>query len=63
MNRRRLAALLLPAALLAGCASVTATRILGDLKEAGVLDGSRGDYALVPSALQDAADKYVCEVI
>jgi CRP-like cAMP-binding protein len=50
-------------ALLAGCARVTATRILGDLKEAGVLDGSRGDYALVPSALQDAADKYVCEVI
>ncbi|HLU83332.1 MAG TPA: helix-turn-helix domain-containing protein, partial [Trueperaceae bacterium] len=50
-------------ALLAGCARVTATRILGDLKEAGVLDGSRGDYALVPAALQDAADKYVCEVI
>jgi len=50
-------------ALLAGCARVTATRILGDLKEAGVLDGSRGDYALVPAALQDAADRYVCEVI
>lgn len=50
-------------ALLAGCARVTATRILGDLKEAGVLDGSRGDYALVPAALEDAADRYVCEVI
>jgi len=50
-------------ALLAGCARVTATRILGDLKEAGVLDGSRGDYALVPEALEAAADRYVCEVI
>ena len=50
-------------ALLAGCARVTATRILGDLKEAGVLDGSRGDYALVPAALEAAADRYVCEVI
>src|SRR5690606_2394290 len=35
-------------ALLAGCARVTATRVMGDLKDAGVLDGSRGDYALVP---------------
>lgn len=50
-------------ALLAGCARVTATRILGDLKEAGVLDGSRGDYALVPEALEAAADRYVFEVI
>ncbi|HZJ10172.1 MAG TPA: Crp/Fnr family transcriptional regulator [Trueperaceae bacterium] len=50
-------------ALLAGCARVTATRVMGDLKEAGVLDGSRGDYALVPTALLEAADAYVCDVI
>lgn len=50
-------------ALLAGCARVTATRVMGDLKDAGVLNGSRGDYALVPSALLRAADDYVCDVI
>lgn len=50
-------------ALMAGCARVTATRVLGDLKEAGVLDGSRGDYALVPAALDEAADRYVWDVI
>lgn len=50
-------------ALLAGCARVTATRVMGDLKEAGMLDGSRGDYALVPAALLEAADAYVCDVI
>ncbi len=50
-------------ALMAGCARVTATRVLGDLKDAGVLDGARGDYALVPSALQEAADRYVWDVI
>jgi CRP/FNR family cyclic AMP-dependent transcriptional regulator len=50
-------------ALMAGCARVTATRVLGDLKEAGVLGGNRGDYALVPEALEEAADRYVWEVI
>ncbi len=50
-------------ALMAGCARVTATRVLGDLKEAGVLDGKRGDYALVPAALDAAADRYVWDVI
>lgn len=50
-------------ALLAGCARVTATRILGELKEAGVLDGRRGNYALVPSALIEAADRYVYDVL
>lgn len=50
-------------ALMAGCARVTATRVLGDLKEAGVLNGSRGDYALVPAALDEAADRYVWDVI
>ncbi len=50
-------------ALMAGCARVTATRVLGDLKEAGVLGGTRGDYALVPEALEEAADRYVWEVI
>lgn len=50
-------------ALMAGCARVTATRVLGDLKEAGVLDGARGDYALVPAALDEAADRYVWDVI
>jgi len=50
-------------ALLAGCARVTATRVMGDLKESGVLSGSRGDYALVPAALLRAADDYVCDVI
>lgn len=50
-------------ALLAGCARVTATRILGELRSAGVLDGRRGDYALIPDALQEAADKYVYDVL
>ncbi|HEX7000532.1 MAG TPA: Crp/Fnr family transcriptional regulator [Trueperaceae bacterium] len=50
-------------ALMAGCARVTATRVLGDLKEAGVLDGARGDYALIPAALDEAADRYVWDVI
>lgn len=50
-------------ALLAGCARVTATRILGELKEAQVLDGHRGNYAVVPSALEAAADRYVYEVL
>lgn len=50
-------------ALMAGCARVTATRILGELRDAGVLDGSRGDYVLVPSALEQAADRYVYDVL
>lgn len=50
-------------ALMAGCARVTATRVLGELKEAGVLEGARGDYALVPAALDEAADRYVWDVI
>lgn len=50
-------------ALLAGCARVTATRILGELKDAQVLEGQRGNYAVVPSALEAAADRYVYEVI
>lgn len=50
-------------ALLAGCARVTATRVLGELKDAGVLEGHRGNYALVPSALEQAADHYVYEVL
>lgn len=50
-------------ALLAGCARVTATRILGELKEAQVLDGHRGNYALVPAALESAADQYVYDVL
>ncbi len=50
-------------ALLAGCARVTATRVLGELKDAGVLDGHRGNYTLVPSALERAADHYVYEVL
>lgn len=50
-------------ALLAGCARVTATRVLGELKEAQVLDGHRGNYSVVPSALDAAADQYVYEVL
>lgn len=50
-------------ALLAGCARVTATRVLGELKEAGVLKGHRGNYTLVPGALEQAADQYVYEVL
>lgn len=50
-------------ALMAGCARVTATRILGELKEASVLDGHRGDYRLVPAALEEAADRYVYEIL
>ncbi len=50
-------------ALLAGCARVTATRILGELRSAGVLEGQRGDYALIPAALLEAADQYVYDVL
>jgi CRP-like cAMP-binding protein len=50
-------------ALMAGCARVTATRVLGELKARGALVGHRGDYALVPSALDEAADEYVYEAI
>lgn len=50
-------------ALMAGCARVTATRVLGELKTAGALMGHRGDYALVPSALEMAADEYVYEAL
>ena len=50
-------------ALLAGCARVTATRVLGELKEAQVLEGHRGNYSVVPSALDAAADQYVYEVL
>lgn len=50
-------------ALMAGCARVTATRVLGELKAAGALVGHRGDYALVPSALDAAADEYVYEAL
>lgn len=50
-------------ALLAGCARVTATRVLGELKESHVLDGHRGNYSVVPAALEVAADRYVYEVL
>lgn len=50
-------------ALLAGCARVTATRVLGELKDAHVLDGHRGNYSVVPAALDAAADHYVYEVL
>ncbi len=50
-------------ALMAGCARVTATRVLGELKAAGALVGHRGDYALVPAALEGAADEYVYEAL
>lgn len=50
-------------ALIAGCARVTATRVLGELKAAGALVGHRGDYALVPSALEAAADEYVYDAL
>lgn len=50
-------------ALLAGCARVTATRVLGELKESHVLDGHRGNYSVVPDALEAAADRYVYEVL
>lgn len=50
-------------ALMAGCARVTATRVLGELKDAGVLHGHRGDYSVVPTALEAAADHYVYEVL
>lgn len=50
-------------ALMAGCARVTATRVLGELKASGALVGHRGDYALVPSALDEAADEYVYEAL
>lgn len=50
-------------ALLAGCARVTATRILGELKEAGAVRGNRGDYSVTPERLEQATDRYVIEYL
>lgn len=50
-------------ALLAGCARVTATRILGELKVAGAVRGNRGDYSVTPARLEQETDRYVFEYL
>lgn len=50
-------------AMLAGCARVTVTRVLGDLKARGVLDGARGRYNIRPQPLDDLIDIQVFESI
>lgn len=50
-------------ALLAGCARVTATRILGELKVAGAVRGNRGDYSVTPERLEQETDRYVFEYL
>lgn len=50
-------------ALLAGCARVTATRILGELKVAGAVRGNRGDYSVTPERLEEETDRYVFEYL
>lgn len=50
-------------AMLAGCARITVTRVLGDLKERGVLDGARGRYNIRPQPLDELIDIQVFESI
>lgn len=50
-------------AMLAGCARVTVTRVLGELKELGVLDGARGRYNICPEPLDSLIDRQVLDSI
>lgn len=50
-------------AMLAGCARVTVTRVLGELKELGVLDGARGRYNIRPEPLDSLIDQQVLDSI
>ena len=46
-----------------GSSRVTITRILGDLRQAGALTGSRGVYTANPILLEKATDKFVLKVL
>lgn len=48
---------------LTGSSRVTVTRIIGELRSEGALDGTRGVYTMVPSALESATDHYVLQVL
>ncbi len=44
-------------------ASVTITRILGELRNEGALSGTRGVYVADPEGLERATDHYVMQVL
>lgn len=48
---------------LIGSSRVTVTRILGELREQGVLVGTRGVYLIQPPRLEAALDHYVLDVL
>ncbi len=48
---------------LTGSSRVTITRILGELRNGGVLSGTRGVYVAHPEGLERATDQYVMQVI
>ncbi|MDZ7703936.1 MAG: Crp/Fnr family transcriptional regulator [Trueperaceae bacterium] len=48
---------------LTGSSRVTITRILGELRNEGVLSGTRGVYVARPAGLEAATDNYVMQVL
>ena len=48
---------------LTGSSRVTITRILGELRSTGALQGTRGVYVANPEKLEQATDNYVMQVI
>ena len=48
---------------LTGSSRVTITRILGELRNEGVLSGTRGVYVANPAGLERATDNYVLQVL
>ncbi len=48
---------------LTGSSRVTITRILGELRSDGALEGTRGVYIANPDALEQATDDYVMQVL
>lgn len=48
-------------AMLAGCARVTVTRVLGEMKEQGALEGARGRYNIRPRLIDSLVDSQVLQ--
>ena len=48
---------------LTGSSRVTVTRIIGELRSEGALDGTRGVYTMRPRDLESATDGYVMQVL
>jgi CRP/FNR family cyclic AMP-dependent transcriptional regulator len=49
-------------AALVGSSRVTITRVLGELRNEGVLSGTRGTYIAIPAGLEAATEHYVAQV-